>query len=155
MTRPVQSYLAPSTTVVMAAQHGEHISPVKKILTVIFLTFLIGMRRGQLRKKDTASIMKIGAMDGQKLTALGRLKHENAEAVIARDGHVVVYLGDDERGDCLYKFVSDGIFSDGGDNSRLLHEGRFLSQNSMMMAPARMGCCQSFQSRSLCMPYQQ
>jgi len=61
--------------------------------------------------------------EAKKLTALGRLKHENAEAVIARDGHVVVYLGDDERGDYLYKFVSDGIFSDGGDNSRLLHEG--------------------------------
>lgn len=43
--------------------------------------------------------------------------------MIAHDGHVVVYLGDDERGDYLYKFVSDGIFSDGGDNSRLLHEG--------------------------------
>ena len=70
--------------------------------------------------------MKIGAMDGQKLTALGRLEHENAEAVIARDGHVVVYLGDDERGDCLYKFVSDGIFSDGDDISRLLHEGAFF-----------------------------
>jgi secreted PhoX family phosphatase len=61
--------------------------------------------------------------EAKKLTAFGRLKHENAEAVIARDGHVVVYLGDDERGDYLYKFVSDGIFSDGGDNSRLLHEG--------------------------------
>jgi hypothetical protein len=75
-------------------------------------------------------------MDGQKLTALGRLKHENAEAVIARDGHVVDYLGDDERGDCLYKFVSDGIFSDGAILANCCMRGRFLSQNSMMMAPA-------------------
>ena len=32
---------------------------------------------------------------------LGRFKHENAEVVIASDGHAVVYMGDDERGDYL------------------------------------------------------
>ena len=36
-----------------------------------------------------------------KLTALGRFKHENAEVVVADNGHVVVYLGDDERGEFL------------------------------------------------------
>ncbi len=59
----------------------------------------------------------------KKRTALGRFKHENAEVVIASDGHVVVYLGDDERGEFLYKFVSAGTFSEGGDNADLLEDG--------------------------------
>ena len=59
----------------------------------------------------------------KKRTALGRFKHENAEVVIAPDGHVVVYLGDDERGEFLYRFVSAGKYSAGGDNSNLLEDG--------------------------------
>lgn len=59
----------------------------------------------------------------KKRTALGRFKHENAEVVVAPDGRVVVYLGDDERGEFLYKFVTDGKFAEGGDNSRLLDSG--------------------------------
>ena len=58
-----------------------------------------------------------------KRTALGRIKHENAAVVIARDGRVVVYMGDDERGEFLYKFVSNGIYVPGGDTSKLLDEG--------------------------------
>jgi secreted PhoX family phosphatase len=59
----------------------------------------------------------------KKRTALGRFKHENAEVVIAADGHVVVYLGDDERGEFLYRFVAAGKYSAGGDNSNLLEFG--------------------------------
>jgi len=60
----------------------------------------------------------------KKRTALGRFKHENAELVIANNGKVVVYMGDDERGEFLYRFVSDGVYTQGSDNSDLLENGR-------------------------------
>ena len=59
-----------------------------------------------------------------KRTGLGRFKHENAEVVIARDGRVVVYLGDDERGEFLYKYVSTDAYVPGGDTSTLLDNGQ-------------------------------
>jgi secreted PhoX family phosphatase len=63
----------------------------------------------------------------KKRTALGRFKHENAEVVVASDGHVVVYLGDDERGEFLYKFVSAGRYSEGGNNANLLEDGELYA----------------------------
>ena len=59
----------------------------------------------------------------RKRTALGRFKHENAEVTFAADGRVVVYMGDDERGEFLYRFVSDGTYAEGGDNADLLASG--------------------------------
>lgn len=41
-----------------------------------------------------------------KRTALGRFKHENAALGETRDGRAVVYMGDDERGEFIYKFIS-------------------------------------------------
>ena len=35
-------------------------------------------------------------------------------------------MGDDERGEFLYKFVSDGRYAEGGDNSNLLESGRLF-----------------------------
>ena len=60
----------------------------------------------------------------KKRTALGRFKHENAEVVVAENGHVVVYLGDDERGEFLYRFISKDKYVEGGDNANLLEQGR-------------------------------
>lgn len=59
----------------------------------------------------------------KKRSALGRFKHENAELVINGDGRVVVYMGDDERGEFIYRYVSDGVYSVGGDTDSLLTEG--------------------------------
>ena len=63
----------------------------------------------------------------KKRTALGRFKHENAEVVLAANGQVVVYMGDDERGEFLYRFVSDGVYVEGGDNGALLEAGKLFA----------------------------
>ena len=62
----------------------------------------------------------------KKLTSLGRFKHENAELVINKDGRVVVYMGDDERGEFLYKFVSENEYKKDGDNRNLLNNGKLF-----------------------------
>jgi uncharacterized protein len=47
----------------------------------------------------------------KKRTALGRFKHEGATTILAKDGRVVVYSGDDERFDYIYKFVTEGKYN--------------------------------------------
>ncbi|MGW7367766.1 PhoX family protein [Streptomyces sp. NPDC054841] len=56
----------------------------------------------------------------RKRTALGRFKHEAAQPRLTRDGRPVVYMGDDERFDYFYKFVSSKRMKKG--NSRAAHE---------------------------------
>ena len=59
-----------------------------------------------------------------KHTALGRFRHEGAESIVAPSGQVVVYSGDDNRFDYVYKFVSAGLVSeDRAANMELLSEG--------------------------------
>ena len=47
----------------------------------------------------------------KKRTALGRFKHEGSESIVNKDGRVVIYSGDDERFDYVYKFVSAGTYN--------------------------------------------
>lgn len=59
-----------------------------------------------------------------KHTALGRFRHEGCETTTSIDGHLVVYSGDDNRFDYLYKYVSGGKISDNNAaNSALLSDG--------------------------------
>ncbi len=44
----------------------------------------------------------------KKRTALGRTKHEGAAGITNSDGRYVIYLGDDERFDYVYRFVTAG-----------------------------------------------
>ncbi|POH74340.1 PhoX family protein [Arthrobacter glacialis] len=61
----------------------------------------------------------------KKHTSLGRFKHEGANVIIADNGKVVAYSGDDERFDYLYKFVSKDKYkkNDKAHNMTLLSEG--------------------------------
>jgi hypothetical protein len=74
-------------------------------------------------------VVEIDPMDPEsvpkKHTALGRFSHENAALVLNDDGHVVVYMGDDARGEHLYRFVSTKKYKKDDDehNRQLLEEG--------------------------------
>ena len=47
----------------------------------------------------------------RKHTAMGRFKHEAASVTLSDDGRAVVYSGDDERFDYVYKFVSNDRYN--------------------------------------------
>lgn len=60
-----------------------------------------------------------------KHTALGRFKHESANCVLAPDGRAVIYSGDDEMFEYIYRFVSERRFDphDRAKNLTLLERG--------------------------------
>lgn len=69
-----------------------------------------------------------------KHTMLGRFKHEGANVLVARNGRVIAYMGDDERGDYLYKFISEGRFDPGTSAAARAHNKTLLSKGSLFVA---------------------
>ena len=63
-----------------------------------------------------------------KRTALGRAAHEGATIAMTKDGHAVVYMGEDARFEYIYKFVSRDTMKPGGAgaNSTLLDHGTLM-----------------------------
>ncbi|TXS56070.1 PhoX family protein [Streptomyces sp. t39] len=69
-----------------------------------------------------------------KRTALGRFKHEAAQPRLTDDGRPVVYMGDDERFDYLYKFVSSKRMMKGGSRAARAHNRTLLDEGTLYVA---------------------
>ena len=46
----------------------------------------------------------------RKRTSLGRFQHEGANTIVGKSGHVAAYMGDDEKFEYIYKFVTRDRF---------------------------------------------
>lgn len=69
-----------------------------------------------------------------KHTAMGRFKHEGANVIVNRDGHVVAYMGDDERFDYVYRFVSREKMQPGRSAAARRHNLTLLSEGDLSVA---------------------
>ncbi|MFI6285816.1 PhoX family protein [Streptomyces sp. NPDC051018] len=69
-----------------------------------------------------------------KRTALGRFKHEAAQPRLTDDGRPVVYMGDDERFDYFYKFVSSKAMKKGNSRSAREHNRTLLDEGTLYVA---------------------
>ncbi len=70
----------------------------------------------------------------RKHTAMGRFKHEGANVIVAKNGKVVAYMGDDERFDYLYKFVSDRKYLPGNSARARRHNLTLLESGTLYVA---------------------
>jgi secreted PhoX family phosphatase len=53
----------------------------------------------------------------KKRTALGRMKHEGAAGIVNKDGRYVIYMGDDESFEYVYRFVTGARVQPGDRNA--------------------------------------
>lgn len=80
-----------------------------------------------------------------KRTALGRFKREGCENALTKNGHLAVYMGDDQAFEYLYKFVTAGkVSEDRAANASLLDSGtlyvaRFEEDGSGKWLPLTFG----------------
>ena len=81
-----------------------------------------------------------------KRTALGRFTHEGAQVVLNHDGRVVVFMGDDDDFEYLYRFVTTGTYdpADRATNKDLLDAGvlsaaRFSENGGLTWLPLVFG----------------
>lgn len=70
----------------------------------------------------------------KKHSAMGRFKHEGANVIVAPNGRVVAYMGDDERFDYLYKFVSKGTYQPGDSAEARRNNMNLLSEGDLYVA---------------------
>ncbi|MFB7025334.1 MULTISPECIES: PhoX family phosphatase [unclassified Streptomyces] len=70
----------------------------------------------------------------RKRTALGRFKHEAAQPRLTADGRPVVYMGDDERFDYFYKFVSSKRMKKGSSRAAREHNLTLLDEGTLYVA---------------------
>ncbi|MFD9304594.1 PhoX family protein [Streptomyces sp. NPDC060048] len=70
----------------------------------------------------------------RKRTALGRFKHEAAQPRLTEDGRPVVYMGDDERFDYFYKFVSSKQMKKGDSRAAKQHNLTLLDEGTLYVA---------------------
>lgn len=70
----------------------------------------------------------------RKQTMLGRFKHEGANIIIADNGKAVAYMGDDERGDYIYKFVSADTYDGRDTQAARLRNLQLLTRGTLYVA---------------------
>ncbi|MFP5352557.1 MAG: PhoX family protein [Actinomycetota bacterium] len=70
----------------------------------------------------------------KKRTALGRIKHEGAETTLTSDLRPVTYMGDDERFDYAYKFVSSRRMRSDGTPEAHQHNLTLLDDGTLYVA---------------------